>query len=224
LVLSICTGMDLLDKAFIDNGFNILPGCETDPGQRLLYRQLCGKEPITYDIRELINWLKKSSRRFNGVIGGPPCQAFTKLKAVRKPKFPDLTPEVRDVLELVKPEWYLLENVVRIDIPGAKHVRLDAMHFAKPHQSRPRWFTYSPNLQPPPPAYSGNANTFVAYPGVYGKLYGTKRAAILQGYPAVADLKAPSPALLKGIANAVHYEVAKAWAKAIRANVNNVTQ
>lgn len=29
-VLSICTGMGLLDRAFMDAGFEVVPGCEID--------------------------------------------------------------------------------------------------------------------------------------------------------------------------------------------------
>lgn len=175
MILSICTGMGLLDRAFLNEGLELIPGCEIDPDQRLLYNQLCGADPVWDDIKQMIEWLKQNNLKYAGVIGSPPCQAFTKLKSRRLPKFPDLTPEVNEVLELTQPKWYLFENVVPINIPGARHVLLDAMHFAKPHQSRPRWFTYSPNLKPPKPVFSGSVDELIAYAGVYGKLYGPKR-------------------------------------------------
>lgn len=214
-VLSICTGMGLLDRAFLDAGYEVLPGCEIDPEQRELYRQLCGGEPLTHDIIDLIQLIRNSPLEVDGVIGGPPCQSHTKLKARWKPRFPDLTSDVNEVLDAVKPRWYLFENVAQINIPGGQHVKLDAMHFARPHQSRPRWFTYSENLIPPKPLYQGDVNELLAYPGVYGKLYGPKRASVLQGYPAASQLSALSVVLQRGIANAVHYRLAQAWAEVI---------
>lgn len=218
-ILSLCTGMGLLDRAFLDEGFDVVPGCEIDPEQRLLYRQLCGGEPLTEDIKDLIGQLGKVYNQIDGIIGGPPCQSFTKLKSIRKPKFPDLTPQVKEILDVVNPRWYMFENVARLDIPGASYIRLDAMHFAKPHQSRPRWFTYSPYITPPKAVYSGSIDSLMAYVTVAGRNHGPKRGAILQGYPLAAGLEAPCVILQKGLANAVHYDVARAWARSIKANL-----
>lgn len=211
-VLSICTGMGLFDLAFRDAGFNVVPGCEISPRMRNLYRLLLedDREHLAHDIRYL-----KQPGRFAGVIGGPPCQAHSKLRAMRKTKFGDLTAEVKRVLEEVQPDWFLFENVVPIEIPGASTVCLDAMHFSLPHQSRKRWFTYSPNLTPPRPIFSGNVDDLMAYPIVAGRIYGKRRAAILQGYPAAANLSAPSSDVRLGLANAVAYPVGKAWAKSV---------
>lgn len=214
-VLSLCTGMGLMDRAFMDAGFEVVPGCETDPDQRLLYRQLCGREPLVGDIRDLPPLVR--GQTFAGVIGGPPCQSHTKLRAMRVPKFPDLTPLVADVLANIRSDWFVFENVARVWLGiGERYARMDAMHYGCPHQSRPRWFTHSPDLTPPAPSYRGTVDDLMAYSVVAGRIYGPKRGAVLQGYPKAADLDAPCVVLQKGLANAVHYGLALSWAASIR--------
>lgn len=217
-VLSICTGMGLMDKAFIDSGFDIVPGCEVDADMGKMYQVLCGRHHIQGDIEFMIGAV--FGQHFDGIIGGPPCQAHTKLRSMRSPKFRDLTPEVNRLLNSVSYNWFLFENVKPVEIPGAKSVRLNAMHFYQPHQSRSRWFTYSPNIEPPPPVYSGSVDDLMAYSVVAGRIYGPKRGAKLQGYPAIADMQFPCVTLQKGLANAVPYPLALAWADSIKAHFN----
>jgi hypothetical protein len=214
-VLSICTGMGLLDRAFLDAGFEVVPGCEIDPEKRAMYRALCGGNPLVRDLADLPAAV--SGQRFDGVIGGPPCQAHSKLRAMRKPKFPDLTPLVLELLGVVICDWFVFENVAPLAIPGATHTRLNAMHFHAPHQSRERWFTHSPDLIPPRALFRGSVDDLMAYPVVAARIYGPKRGAVLQGYPAVADLPFPCVQLQHGLADAVPYPLALAWANAIRA-------
>ncbi len=210
-VLSVCTGMGLLDRAFMDAGFDVVPGCEIDPDQRLLYGQLCGGEPLVHDLKDLAPAVE--GRSFDGIIGGPPCQSLTRLRAMRKPKFAD---EVQGLLHVVEHRWFLFENVAPLNILGASSAYMDAMHYAFPHQSRPRWFTFSAGLVAPEPVFHGSVDDLMAYSIVAGRIYGPKRGATLQGYPAASGLKAPCPVLQKGLANAVHYAVGRAWAEAIK--------
>ena len=202
-----------MDKAFIDAGYTVIPGCEIDPEMREMYQHLCGGEHLCHDLADLPNLL--SGQKFDGVIGGPSCQAHTKLRAIRTPKFPDLTPLVNDLLDAIVWDWFTFENVKPIEIPDAKTIRLNAMHYHKPHQSRARWFTYY-GVQPPAPLYSGDVNELMAYSVVAGRIYGPKRGAVLQGYKGVADMPFPCVMLQKGLANAVPYPLAQAWANSIR--------
>lgn len=209
-VLSICTGAGLLDRAFLDTGFDVIPGCEIDPVMRRLHKQLCGGAYLCQDLADLPDIVR--GQHFAGVIGGPHCQSHSKMRAMRSPKFPDLTPLVLRLLEAVSCDWFVLENVAPIAVPGARHVRLDAMHFYTPPQSRPRWFTFSPGLTPPAALYGGTVDDLMAYPVVMGRVYGPKRGAILQGYPAFADLPSRCADLQLGLANAVPYPLAFGWA------------
>lgn len=218
-VLSICCGMGLFDRAFLDAGYEVVAGCEIDPEQEALYRQVCGDRPAFHTLEGLVDGYRRMGcepGHFDGIIGGPPCQSHTRLKAMRAPKFPDLTPLVQELLELVQPRWFLFENVVPLDLVGAKRVRLNAMHFAQPHQSRERWFTHSPNIYPPEPLYRGTVDDLMAYSIVAGRIYGKRRAAVLQGWPRAAELEGTPLQIVKGLANAVHYEVARAWAVSIK--------
>lgn len=210
-VLSLCTGAGFLDRAFIDTGFNVIAGCEIDPRMRAMYAALCGGEPLCYDLRGLPAIV--AGQHFTGVIGGPPCQAHSKLRAMRGARFSDMGPAVDRLLASITCDWFLFENVIRIPIFGAQHTRLDAMHFHRPHQSRPRWFTHSRNLPPPAPIYSGTVDDLMAYPVVAGRLYGPKRGAVLQGLPEFASLPFPCVDLQAGLANAVCYPLALAWAQ-----------
>jgi site-specific DNA-cytosine methylase len=212
-VLAICTGMGLMDRAFMDAGYTVVPGCEIDPEMREMYQHLCGGEYLAHDLADLPDLIR--GQRFDGVIGGPSCQAHSKLRAIKKPKFPDLTPLVNDLLNAIECDWYLFENVAPVEIPGAEKIRLNAMHYHQPHQSRARWFTFS-RVQPPAPLYQGSVDDLMAYSVVAGRIYGPKRGAVLQGYKGVADMPFPCVQLQKGLANAVPYPLALAWAESIR--------
>lgn len=213
-VLSICTGMGLMDRAYIDAGYEVVAGCEIDPDKRAMYRELCGGEPIVHDLADLPGVVR--GQWFDGIIGGPSCQSHSKLRAMRAPKFPDLTPLVLALLDAVPHGWFKFENVVPIAIPDAQHTRVNAMHYYQPHQSRVRWFTHSPHLPAPQPVYRGNVDDLMAYSVVAGRIYGPKRGAKLQGYPAAAELPFPCVTLQHGLADAVPYPLALAWAHSIR--------
>lgn len=209
-ILSICTGMGLMDRAFMDAGHTIVPGCEIDPEMRAMYKELCGDEPIAESLDDLI-MLIGDHARFDGVIGGPPCQSHTKLRAMRKPKYPDLTDGVNRLLSKVICNWFMFENVRPIAIPNARHTMLNAMNYYVPHQSRERWFTHY-GIVAPAPRFIGDVDSLRAYSVVAGRIYGPKRGAWLQGYEAAAKLPFPCVQLQKGLANAVPYPLARAWA------------
>lgn len=218
LVLSICTGMGLLDRAFMDAGFEVVPGCEIDASKRAMYAILCGGAPLVHDLADLPAAV--AGQRFAGIIGGPSCQAHSKLKTIRAPKFPDLTPLVNKLLDAVKFEWFDFENVCPIDLDrDCVATCCNAMHYYQPHQSRSRWFTHSPNITPPKPVFKGNVDDLMAYSIVAGRIYGPKRGAKLQGYPKAADLPFPCVTLQHGLADAVPYPLAMAWAEAIKASI-----
>lgn len=226
-VLSICTGMGLMDRAFMDAGFEVVPGCEIDPQKRAMYAALCGGEPLVHNLADLpmaLSGRMHCSPHFDGVIGGPSCQAHSKLRSIRNPKFPDLTPLVEALLGVVNPDWFVFENVVPVDLdPEAWEpvaTRCNAMHYYQPHQSRARWFTHSRNIAPPKPRFTGSVDDLMAYSVVAGRIYGPKRGAKLQGYPAAADLPFPCVTLQHGLADAVPYPLALAWAEAVKESIS----
>lgn len=106
LVLSLFPGIGMLDHAFELEGFCVVRG--PDP--------LWGG-----DVRRF----HTPRGRFDGIIGGDPCQAHSKLaNLVRskglEPSFPDLAPEYRRIVDEAQPLWFLRENV-----PQAPNVEPD---------------------------------------------------------------------------------------------------
>ncbi len=96
LVLSLFPGIGLLDLAFEEEGFVVVRGPD------LLWGG---------DIRRF----HPPAGRFEGVIGGPPCQVFSPLRlfvqhnghAVAE----NLIPEFERVVAEASPAWFLMENV-----------------------------------------------------------------------------------------------------------------
>lgn len=97
LVLSIFPGIGLLDRAFEETGFCVVRGPD------LLWGG---------DVRRF----HPPAGKFEGIIGGPPCQAFSPIGNVNRARWgdgsvmPDLIPEFRRVLEEAAPAWWVMEN------------------------------------------------------------------------------------------------------------------
>lgn len=103
LVLSLFPGIGLLDMALEEEGFCVVRGPD------LLWGG---------DIRRF----HPPSGRFDGVIGGPPCQAFSPLVNIniaqgRTPAL-NLIPEFERVVREAAPRWFLMENVERAPAPS----------------------------------------------------------------------------------------------------------
>ena len=94
LVLSLFPGIGLLDMAFEQEGFCVVRGPD------LLWGG---------DIRNF----HPPTGKFNGVIGGPPCQAFSPLRnyTPHKTTAPNLIPEFERVVTEAEPTWWLMENL-----------------------------------------------------------------------------------------------------------------
>ena len=109
LVLSIFPGIGLLDMAFEDQGFCVVRGPDL----------LWGGD---------IQRFHPPSGKFDGVIGGPPCQAFSpgsRMKEGYEGK--NLIPEFeRGVLD-AQPEWFLMENVRHAPIPSVDGYIVDSL-------------------------------------------------------------------------------------------------
>ena len=89
-VLSLCTSAGLWDKAWLEAGHQVIPGCEIMPHKRAMYEAFCGGTHLCEDLANLPPIIR--GQHFDGIIGGIPCQSRSKLRAIREPKFPDLLP------------------------------------------------------------------------------------------------------------------------------------
>jgi DNA (cytosine-5)-methyltransferase 1 len=102
-VLSLFPGIGLLDAAFEEMGFCVVRGPD------LLWGG---------DIKEF----HPPSGRFDGVIGGPPCQAWSRLRHIVAANgyqtAPDLIPEFERCIAEAAPEWFLMENVPEAPEPA----------------------------------------------------------------------------------------------------------
>lgn len=103
LVLSLFPGIGLLDMAFEEEGFTVVRGPDVLWGG---------------DIRRF----HPPAGKFDGVIGGPPCQMFSRLAHMVRhngyePKFGNLIPEFERCVIEAKPRWFLMENVPDAPVP-----------------------------------------------------------------------------------------------------------
>jgi DNA (cytosine-5)-methyltransferase 1 len=108
LILSLFPGIGLLDMAFEELGFCIVRGPDV----------LWGGD---------IKRFHPPAGCFAGVIGGPPCQAFSKLvhmvklNASRDPErykvAENLIPEFERCIAEAQPRWFLMENVPDAPLP-----------------------------------------------------------------------------------------------------------
>lgn len=107
LILSLFPGLDLFGDAFEDAGFTVVRGPDTIWGG---------------DIRRF----HPPSGVFQGIIGGPPCQALS-TAAVSGSRAPDLIPEFVRCWEEAGRSWVVMENVLgalrRSEIPSEWHTR-----------------------------------------------------------------------------------------------------
>lgn len=106
LVLSLFTGLGVLDHGFRVEGF-----CVVSAGD------------VIRSALDDVRGFHPPADVFDGVIGGEPCQSHSTLANFGRakglePRFPDLTGEVQRVIEEARPRWFLRENV-----PGAPDVK-----------------------------------------------------------------------------------------------------
>lgn len=104
LILSLFPGIGLLDLSFEIEW----PECCIVRGPDLIYNSLS-------DIRKF----HPPADRFDGIIGGPPCQAFSTLHAYPTAAMNkvNLIPEFERCVEEAQPTWFLMENVRQAPIP-----------------------------------------------------------------------------------------------------------
>lgn len=104
LVLSLFPGIGLLDMAFEEEGFCVVRGPDL----------LWGGD---------VKRFHPTPGRFDGIIGGPPCQHWCGLGAVNRKRWgehsvmPDMIPDFLRCVREAQPAWFLMENSPRAPVP-----------------------------------------------------------------------------------------------------------
>lgn len=221
LVLSLFPGIGLLDMAFEEEGFCVVRGPD------LLWGG---------DVRRF----HPPPGRFEGVIGGPPCQKFSglnNLAMARGVRFENLIPEFERVVTEAAPQWFVMENVRAApepNIPGFHlHAQVVNNRWLGEEQNRERRISFGHrlgrklHLQPAAlePVRWAHAVTS-AHAGhrrvrSKGKIarYSIPEALRLQGLPEDFFGKAPltQQGKLKVIAQGVPLPMGRAVARAVKA-------
>ncbi len=133
LVLSLFPGIGLLDQAFEEGGFCVVRGPDL----------LWGGD---------VKRFHPPAGKFDGVIGGPPCKAYSALTHMVRHRYGDdavaenLIPEFERCVTEAQPAWFVMENVPRAplpDVPGyaSTNCILNNRSFGSP-QNRVRRITF----------------------------------------------------------------------------------
>lgn len=106
LVLSLFPGIDLLGRAFEEEGFCVVRGPDL----------LWGGDIRTFH---------PPAGVFDGIVGGPPCQTFSALANLvrangHETRFGNLIPEFERVVFEAQPGWFLMENVPAAPVPAVE--------------------------------------------------------------------------------------------------------
>lgn len=99
MILSLFPGIGLLDLAFELEGFCVVRGPD----------MLWGGD---------IKRFHPPAGRFDGVIGGPPCQAFSGLANLSKRARPNMIPDFERCVMEALPSWFVMENVIGAPLPS----------------------------------------------------------------------------------------------------------
>lgn len=128
LVLSTFSGIDLLGRGFKENGFCVVSAGDIILGQ---------------DIREFSG----ISGKFEGVIGGSPCQDFSKARRTETTGYGlEMIGEFTRIVRECSPNWFLLENV-----PGVPTIEIEGYQMQRfflnanetgSNQNRNRYFQF----------------------------------------------------------------------------------
>lgn len=131
LVLSLFPGIGLLDRAFEEIGFAVVRGPDLIWGG---------------DVKRF----KAPLGRFDGIIGGPPCQAFSQLRHIVEANgfqtAPNLIPEFERIVSETQPTWFAMENVPAAPIPAVDgyqvHTQIVCDHWVGGLTGRERRFSF----------------------------------------------------------------------------------
>jgi DNA (cytosine-5)-methyltransferase 1 len=215
LVLSLFPGIGMLDHAFELEGFCVVRGPDLVWGG---------------DVKKF----RPEVGYFHGVIGGPPCQAFSPIGNVNRARYgvqsvmPDLIPEFRRLVMRIAPDWWVMENSSRAYAPfeGCYELQIDNLELGE-QQKRVRTFWSDLPLKVrktakrhPNPKHTVTTKGGVDWKGSRAKrgAYSLEDACELQGLP--RDFMSHTPfkrvEAMRLVANGVPIPMGRAIAKAVK--------
>jgi DNA (cytosine-5)-methyltransferase 1 len=137
LVLSLFPGIGLLDQAFEEEGFCVVRGPDL-----LWGGDVCEFHP--------------PAGKFDGIIGGPPCQSWSGLGNVNRARWgdqcmmPDRIPEFARCINEAQPTWFVMENVPQAPAPDCPDYEIVQRtcnnRWCGGEQNRERKFTFGLHL------------------------------------------------------------------------------
>jgi DNA (cytosine-5)-methyltransferase 1 len=228
LVLSLFPGIGLLDMAFEEAGFCVVRGPD------LLWGG---------DVRRF----HPPAGRFDGVIGGPPCQEFSPLRTLVRAAGQQMRaagqnqiPEFERCIAAARPLWFVMENARHAPLPTVAGYSTIAEvlnnHWLGEEQSRHRRISFghanertailashhmlSAVSRDPLPAPKGTVTSSDGGDSVTMSRYDLPEALRLQGLPADffgEDTPFRMDARKKMIGNGVPLPMGRAIAKAVKA-------
>lgn len=111
LVLSLFPGIGLLDMAFEEEGFCVVRGPDV----------LWGGD---------VKRFHPPAGRFDGIIGGPPCQFASRMRHIVKANghrvAENLIPEFERCVREARPDWFVMENVPDAPTPNVDGYPVEA--------------------------------------------------------------------------------------------------
>lgn len=202
LILSLFPGIGMLDKGFEEHGFCVVRGPDLIFGG---------------DIRTF----RVPAGKFDGIIGGPPCQDFSKARRCAPTGAGlEMIEEYKRIVREAAPTWWLAENVPGvpdIQIEGYSWQRIDISPRDFGHaQRRNRHIQFGSNDQTTLEIKRYGPGTVTARTVTTGDKRPINEIAILQGLPENFDIPAFSRvAMRRAIGNGVHLSVSRALALAV---------
>ena len=217
LVLSLFPGIGLLDRAFEEEGFCVVRGPDL----------LWGGDVRTF---------RPPAGRFDGVIGGPPCQRFSPIGNVNRARWgddsvmPDLIPEFRRIVLKAAPRWWVMENSPHAyePFPNSYALTLDTAWLGEAQARRRRFWSNLPLRVEVPALVPVGAGSERAVSGAGSVDWKGSRAReeprtlgdmlALQGFPAdmLDDCPFTVAAAKKMVGNGVPLPMGRVVARAVR--------
>lgn len=209
MVLSLFPGIGLLDRGFEDAGFCVVRGPDL----------IFGGDISRFNV---------PAGKFDGVIGGPPCQDFSKARRdLPSGNGLEMIEQYKRVVLDARPTWWLAENVpgvpdIKIDGYSWQRLDLNASDFGM-KQRRLRHVQFGSNDGTQLVIDRIKCNGY--YPTVTANdSRPLREISELQGLPADFDIPAfTRSALTRAIGNGVPYGMALALADAVLLRQTGVT-